>query len=84
VFPYYRYDFPFVLEDELDPFVFRLVVIVRGFCKALGSAPGLGAASFMTILACISSSLEALTFLGQKRVTNLQKFLVANTKISCR
>jgi hypothetical protein len=43
----------------------------RGFFDALLSDCALGAASFITIFAWISSSLEALTFLGQNKVTKL-------------
>lgn len=57
----------------MEPFVFELP-LTRGFFRELLSDCALGAASFMTILAWISSSLEALTFLGQKSVTNLSFF----------
>lgn len=61
-----------VLEVDSDPFVFPLVV-GRGFLLELAASDeGRGAASFITIFAWISSSFEALTFLGQNNVTNLQ------------
>ena len=44
----------------------------EGFGRFIAASPEeRGAASFMTIFACISSSFAALTFLGQNNVTNL-------------
>lgn len=61
-----------VLEVGNDPLVFPLVV-GRGFLLELAASDdGRGAASFITIFAWISSSFEALTFLGQNNVTNLR------------
>lgn len=61
-----------VLEADNDPLVFPLVV-GRGFLLELAASDdGRGAASFITIFAWISSSFEALTFLGQNNVTNLR------------
>ena len=66
---------PFILvpADAMGsvPFVFALTP-PRSFLEAFVSDDTLGAASFMTILAWISSNFDALTFLGQKRVTNLK------------
>jgi hypothetical protein len=77
-----RYAFPFVLtaaevDAETDPFAFPPLplpapALVRGFLDVLASAEARGALSFITILAWISSNLEAFTFLGQNRVTNLR------------
>lgn len=57
-----------------DPFVFP-PVDGRFFAEEedpSGGTLGVEAfVSFVTILACISNSLVDLTFLGQKRVTNL-------------
>lgn len=71
----HRYDLPLVLtEDEPgtedEPLILALP-LGREFFPALFSFCSFGAASFMTIFAWISSSLLALTFLGQKRVTKL-------------
>jgi hypothetical protein len=52
------------------PFGFVLA-LARGFLATTASDDDLGAASFITILACISSNFDALTFLGQKSVTKL-------------
>jgi hypothetical protein len=65
---------PFVLTDdepgtEDEPLI--LALPGRGFFPALFSTCSLGAASFITIFAWISSSLLALTFFGQKSVTKL-------------
>jgi len=73
----HRYNLPFdfmdVLEADSDPLVFPLVV-GRGFLLELAASDdGRGAASFITIFAWISSSLVALTFLGQNSVTNVQR-----------
>ena len=66
------FDFMDVLEADNDPLVFPLVV-GRGFLLELAASDdGRGAASFITIFAWISSSLVALTFLGQNSVTNLR------------
>lgn len=55
------------MDDE--PFV---LPATRGFLRTLESVDGTrGVDSFITILAWISSSLEAFTFLGQNSVTNL-------------
>jgi hypothetical protein len=66
---------PFALIEgfgtDVDPFNFELP-LTRGFFEVEVSDCALGAASFMTIFAWISSSFEALTFFGQKRVTNLE------------
>jgi hypothetical protein len=71
----YRYDLPLVLTEAVvgaeDEPLLLTPTLSRGFLDALLSVWVLGAASFMTIFAWISSSLLALTFLGQKRVTNL-------------
>ena len=70
----HRYDLPLVLTDELDTEDEPLILAAplgRGFLLALFSICSLGAASFITIFAWISSSLLALTFFGQKRVTKL-------------
>ena len=62
-----------VLEADNDPLVFPFVV-GRGFLLELPTSDGgRGAASFITILAWISSSFVALTFLGQNNVTKLGK-----------
>lgn len=56
-----------MLDDNALP-----LVVGRGFLFVVAvSDDARGAASFMTIFAWISSSLEALTFLGQNSVTNL-------------
>ena len=73
----HRHNLPFVFMDVLevgsDPLVFPLVV-GRGFLLELATSDGgRGAASFITIFAWISSSFEALTFLGQNSVTKLRK-----------
>ena len=59
--------------DELDGRDGAPVELSRGFFAALtrSDEPARGALSFMTILAWISSSLDAFTFFGQKSVTNL-------------
>lgn len=61
--------FPFVLDElACAPFVLGIGVLdVRGFLEEVS------ADSFMTIFACISSSLDAFTFFGQKSVTKLQR-----------
>jgi hypothetical protein len=63
-------------EDELgtedEPLIFALP-LGRAFFPALFSTCCFGAASFITIFAWISSSLLALTFFGQKRVTKLEQ-----------
>lgn len=69
----HRCALPFVLGvvAGVDPLV--LGPLTRGFFDAL-SEPALGASelSLTTIFACISSSFDALTFLGQNSVTKLQ------------
>lgn len=66
----HRWDFPLVLAEDTAPLVLEAELIL-GFFVILLSDCARGAASFITIFAWISSSLEALTFLGQKRVTKL-------------
>src|ERR1700761_2680041 len=71
---------PFSFNDEeggADPLTLPLCDDGRFLAGA--STLGTLFASFMTILECISSSFAALTFLGQKRVTNLEPLLVART-----
>ena len=78
----HRYDLLFDLVDDeagTDPLVFtRAPALSRGFFRFESPA------SFMTILAWISSSLLAFTFFGQKRVTNLAKENDENTKCNLR
>lgn len=80
----HRY-FPFVWDELVDADGSEDVVragtddpvLTRGFfCVAVASLDDArGAASFITIFACISSSFEALTFFGQNSVTNLEAHL---------
>jgi len=72
----HRYDLPLVLTDELgteDEPLILAVPLGRGFLLVLFSICSLGAASFITIFAWISSNLLALTFFGQKSVTKVQR-----------
>jgi len=72
-----------VLEADNDPLVFALVV-GRGFLLELAASDdGRGAASFITIFAWISSSFEALTFLGQNSVTNLRGNSDTSHRLGC-
>lgn len=70
----HRYDLPFVLtvDDGVAPLPAGLPLeLNRGFFGMFASPP-----SLITIFAWISSSLAALTFLGQNNVTNLRQYHV--------
>ena len=74
---------PFSLNDEeggTDPFTLPLCDDGRFLAGA--STLGTLFASFMTILECISSSFAALTFLGQKRVTNLEQLVSRGERLN--
>ena len=74
----YRCLSPFILrpDDEgtgVEPFARPPLTAILAFFDALPPSP-----SFI-ILACIPSSLDALTFLGQNSVTNLMTYKNANS-----
>ena len=83
----HRKDFPFVLTEvdpdvDDDPFV---LLLSFGFFNALLSdGCTRGVDSFITIFAWISSSLEAFTFFGQNRVTNLSSSIFKKTTVDMR
>lgn len=80
IFDGHRY-LPFTCDDDDEPFGLEgAVELNRGFFETVNSLdPALGAVelelsfSFVTIFVCSSSNLAALTFFGQKRVTNAHR-----------